>query len=61
MTDRISHGVYFEAAAVIVSLTLLGQLLELKARSQTSAAIKVHGATQGVLFRDAAAIENLRK
>ncbi|WP_279608304.1 copper-transporting P-type ATPase [Burkholderia ambifaria] len=37
------HGrvsVYFEAAAVIISLTLLGQLLELKARSQTSAAIK---------------------
>jgi Cu+-exporting ATPase len=33
-------AVYFEAAAVIVSLTLLGQLLELKARSQTSAAIK---------------------
>ncbi|WP_457096853.1 heavy metal translocating P-type ATPase [Lysobacter sp. P5_B9] len=33
-------GVYFEAAAVIVSLTLLGQLLELKARSRTSAAIK---------------------
>jgi len=37
------HGrvnVYFEAAAVIVSLTLLGQLLELKARSRTSAAIR---------------------
>ena len=33
-------AVYFEAAAVIVSLTLLGQMLELKARSQTSAAIK---------------------
>ena len=33
-------GVYFEAAAVIISLTLMGQLLELKARSQTSAAIK---------------------
>ncbi|PKM09361.1 MAG: copper-translocating P-type ATPase [Gammaproteobacteria bacterium HGW-Gammaproteobacteria-4] len=33
-------GVYFEAAAVIVSLTLLGQVLELKARSKTSAAIK---------------------
>lgn len=33
-------GVYYEAAAVIVSLTLLGQLLELKARSKTSAAIK---------------------
>ncbi|WP_343226739.1 heavy metal translocating P-type ATPase, partial [Luteimonas sp. 8-5] len=33
-------GVYFEAAAVIVSLTLLGQLLELRARSKTSAAIR---------------------
>lgn len=38
MDGRI--GVYFEAAAVIVSLTLLGQILELKARSETSAAIK---------------------
>ncbi|MBK8320895.1 MAG: heavy metal translocating P-type ATPase [Betaproteobacteria bacterium] len=39
----IAHGrigVYFEAAAVIISLTLLGQMLELRARSQTSAAIK---------------------
>jgi len=38
-----AHGrmaVYFEAAVVIVSLTLLGQILELKARSRTSAAIK---------------------
>jgi Cu+-exporting ATPase len=37
------HGrvaVYFEASAVIISLTLLGQILELRARSQTSAAIK---------------------
>jgi Cu+-exporting ATPase len=33
-------GVYYEAAAVIISLTLLGQILELKARSQTSAAIR---------------------
>jgi Cu+-exporting ATPase len=33
-------GVYYEAAAGIISLTLFGQLLELKARSQTSAAIK---------------------
>jgi Cu+-exporting ATPase len=33
-------GVYFEAAAVIISLTLLGQLMELRARAQTSAAIK---------------------
>ena len=33
-------GVYFEAAAVIVTLILLGQVLELRARSQTGAAIK---------------------
>jgi Cu+-exporting ATPase len=33
-------GVYFEAAAVIVSLTLLGQVLELRARSKTSSAIR---------------------
>ncbi|MFN4161867.1 MAG: heavy metal translocating P-type ATPase, partial [Stenotrophomonas sp.] len=33
-------GVYFEAAAVIISLTLLGQLMELRARAKTSAAIK---------------------
>ena len=42
-TSFLAHGrvgVYFEAAAVIISLTLLGQMLELKARSQTSAAIK---------------------
>lgn len=31
---------YFEASAVIVTLVLLGQVLELKARGQTSAAIK---------------------
>jgi Cu+-exporting ATPase len=38
-----THGqvaVYFEAAAVIVVLVLLGQVLELRARSRTSAAIK---------------------
>jgi len=38
------HGggvpVYFEAAAVITALVLLGQVLELKARNQTGAAIK---------------------
>lgn len=33
-------GVYFEAACTIISLTLLGQILELKARSKTSTAIK---------------------
>ncbi|MEW6109807.1 MAG: heavy metal translocating P-type ATPase [Nitrospirota bacterium] len=34
-------GIYFEAAAVIVTLVLLGQVLELKARSKTGAAIKL--------------------
>jgi Cu+-exporting ATPase len=33
-------GVYFEAAAVIVALVLLGQVLELKARGRTGAAIR---------------------
>lgn len=33
-------GVYFEASAAIMTLVLLGQVLELKARSQTSGAIK---------------------
>jgi Cu+-exporting ATPase len=33
-------SVYFEAAAVIISLTLLGQIMELRARAHTSAAIK---------------------
>ncbi|MGH8546692.1 MAG: copper-transporting P-type ATPase, partial [Gammaproteobacteria bacterium] len=33
-------GVYFEAAAVITTLVLLGQVLELRARSRTSSAIK---------------------
>ncbi len=38
-----SHGavdIYFEAAAVIVVLVLLGQVLELRARARTSSAIK---------------------
>jgi Cu+-exporting ATPase len=38
MTGEV--GLYFEAAAVIVTLILVGQVLELKARGQTSAAIK---------------------
>lgn len=33
-------GVYFESSAVIVTLILLGQVLELRARSRTSQAIK---------------------
>lgn len=40
--DSMTHeiGLYFEAASVIVTLVLLGQVLELKARGQTSAAIR---------------------
>ncbi len=39
---RTAHGLplYFEAAAVIVTLVLLGQVLELRARSKTSSAIR---------------------
>jgi len=43
MADDMSAGavdVYFEAAAVITVLVLLGQVLELRAREQTSGAIK---------------------
>ena len=42
-TLQMAHGavpVYFEAAAVITVLVLLGQVLELRARDQTSGAIK---------------------
>jgi Cu+-exporting ATPase len=44
-TDEMADGmgavdVYFEAAAVITVLVLLGQVLELRAREQTSGAIK---------------------
>ena len=39
-TEEGSVAVYFEAAAVIVTLVLLGQVLELRARSRTSQAIK---------------------
>ena len=39
--DAQGHvGTYFEAAAVIVTLVLLGQVLELEARSQTSSALR---------------------
>jgi Cu+-exporting ATPase len=40
---RMEHGLvetYFEAAAVITTLVLVGQVLELRARSQTGAAIR---------------------
>jgi P-type Cu+ transporter len=39
--DETGHvGVYFEAAAAIVALVLLGQVMELRARSRTGAAIR---------------------
>ncbi len=40
-TENGAVAVYFEAAAVITALVLLGQVLELQARSQTSSAIKM--------------------
>jgi Cu+-exporting ATPase len=43
LPPTMSHGrvpVYFEAAAVITTLVLLGQVLELRARSATSGAIR---------------------
>ncbi|MDD2652102.1 MAG: heavy metal translocating P-type ATPase [Sulfurimonas sp.] len=40
MSNGLVH-VYFEAAAVITTLVLLGQVLELRARSQTNVAIKL--------------------
>jgi Cu+-exporting ATPase len=44
LPHAMSHGgappVYYEAAAVIVTLVLLGQVLELRARSATSGAIR---------------------
>jgi len=39
-TEQGGVGLYFEAAAVIVTLILLGQVLELRARAQTGAAIR---------------------
>jgi len=67
-------GVYFEPAAVIVVLVLLGQVLELRARSRTSSAIKKllgltpttarrldeHGAEQEVALEQAQVGNRLR-
>jgi Cu+-exporting ATPase len=36
----LGHDIYFESAAVIVLLVLLGQILELRARAQTGAAVR---------------------
>jgi Cu+-exporting ATPase len=41
LRDSMGHaGVYYEAAAVIVALVLLGQMLELRARGRTGAAVR---------------------
>ena len=40
MSRGLEAGVYFEAAAVVISFVLLGKLLEEKAKSNTSTAIK---------------------
>ncbi|HLM00900.1 MAG TPA: heavy metal translocating P-type ATPase, partial [Pyrinomonadaceae bacterium] len=54
-------GAYFEAAAVITTLVLLGQILELRARSQTSSAIRellgLAPETAIVIFEDGAESE----
>jgi P-type Cu+ transporter len=50
-----SPAVYFEAAAAIVTLVLLGQVLELRARSRTGAAIR---ALLGLAPRTARVIRN---
>ncbi len=39
-TEMGQVGVYYEAAAIIVTLVLLGQVLELRARSRTGSAIR---------------------
>ena len=57
-TDAGLIPVYFESAAVIITLVLLGQVLELRARSQTSSAIKellgLAPKTATVIFDDGA-------
>ena len=42
LLPHAEHGIplYFEAAAVIITLVLVGQVLELRARSQTSSALR---------------------
>lgn len=39
-SDRLGTGVYFETAAAIITLIVLGKLLEVRAKGQTSEAIK---------------------
>jgi P-type Cu+ transporter len=57
------HSVYFEASAVIITLVLLGQILELRARSQTNTALRelleLSPKTAHVLFNDGTEAELL--
>ncbi len=57
--DMLGHGgvvpLYFEAAAIIITLVLLGQVLELRARSQTGNAIR---ALLGLAPKTARKIDN---
>jgi len=54
-THNGALGLYYEAGSVIITLVLLGQVLELRARSQTSAAIK---ALLGLAPKTARLIQN---
>jgi Cu+-exporting ATPase len=54
-THNGQPAVYFEAAAVITTLVLLGQVLELRARSRTSSAIR---ALLGLAPKTARVVEN---
>jgi Cu+-exporting ATPase len=40
LTDAVTHHVYFESAATITVLVLLGQVLELRARKMTNEAVR---------------------
>src|SRR5207248_10013649 len=40
LPETLGHDLYFETAAVVVVLVLLGQVLELRARGATSQAIR---------------------
>lgn len=55
VAQGLSADVYYEAATVIIALLLLGRLLELRARGQTSAAIR---GLMGLQAREARIIRN---
>jgi Cu+-exporting ATPase len=62
VVERLGLGsqVYFDTAVMMITLILLGRLLEARARGQTSAAIMVgtgKGAEYGVLFKNSGSLE----